>query len=343
MAAREYWQVAAGSAGRDYSKRFLLWGMAFVGGDGHIDTMKQVAVGDVMVLKSGLSRILAVGEVVKQNGKLSEPKEKPWLDDLDGWELPAYCYVDWRVPEAPIETDGLTRTTIQRLPQEKHRQIADTILALPPRVPEPEPTPTNNVSDDAILEFLISEGLRPSAADDLTTTIKRIRLLARYYHKNGGSQVLEHETRTFLVIPLLIALGWAEQQIKIELSCSNGRIDVACFSRPYHEKKSECVLLIETKEFYSGLDFAPDQARRYAEDFPSCQVLLVSNGFCYKTYQRSLDGFSLVPSAYLNILNPQDRYPLDPSQVDGVLEVLKWLLPGSLRSNPGQNSGVAAD
>jgi Type I restriction enzyme R protein N terminus (HSDR_N) len=328
---REYWQVAAGSSGRDYSDRFIRWGMAFVGGKFQMATLDQVALGDVIVLKSGLSRILAVGEVAERDGIHKGNGDKPWLRDFDGWDLPAYCCVNWRVPEMPIETEGLTRATIQRLPQEKHRQIADRMLALPPRAFEPEPAASDEVTDDEILEFLVSEGLRSAAADELTTTIKRIRLLAKYYYNHGENPVLEHEIRTFLVIPLLIALGWAEQQIKIELSCKSGRVDVACFSHAYHEEKRECVLLIETKEFFSGLDYAPEQARRYAEDFLDCQVLVVSNGYCYKTYQRSETEFSDVPSAYLNILRPHKRYPLDPERVDGAFGVLKWLLPGSLR------------
>jgi len=330
--AKEYWQVAAGSAGREYSDRFIRLGMAFVGGDAQIAAMDQVAAGDVMVLKSGLSKVLAAGEVVQRNGIHKGNGDKPWLRDFDGWDLPAYCYVDWRVPEVPVETDGLTRATIQKLPQDKHRQLADSLLVLPAREHEAEPPATHEVTDEEILKFLISTCLRPSAADELTTTVRRIRLLADYYYNYCWDQVLEHETRTFLVVPLLIALGWAEQQIKIELSCSKGRIDVACFSRAYRGDNRECVVMIETKDFSSGLDYAPDQARRYAEDFPTCQVLVVSNGYCYKTYLRSDAGaFSDTPSAYLNILRPRDRYPLDPTCVDGALGVLKWLLPGSLR------------
>ncbi|MEQ1845515.1 MAG: hypothetical protein ABL983_08050 [Nitrospira sp.] len=328
----EYWQIAAGSAGRDYSDRFIRLGMAFVGGDAQIATMDQVAVGDVMVLKAGLSKVLAAGEVVQRNGVHKGNGDKPWLRDFDGWDLPAYCYVDWRVPETPVEADGLTQATIQKLPQEKHRQLADLLLALPPREHEPEPAPTCEVTDEEILEFLISVGLRPSAAEELTATVRRIRLLADYYYKYCWGQVHEHETRTFLVVPLLIALGWAEQQMKIELSCSKGRIDVACFYRAYRGDNRECVVMIETKDFSSGLDYAPDQARRYAEDFPTCQVLVVSNGYCYKTYLRSkAAGFSNIPSAYLNIIRPRDRYPLDPARVEGALGVLKWLLPASLR------------
>jgi hypothetical protein len=145
--------------------------------------------------------------------------------------------------------------------------------------------------------------------------------------------VREHETCTFLVVPLLLALGWAEQQMKIELHCSQGKIDIACFPRPYRCKKKECVLLIETKDFGSGLDYAPEQVRRYAVGFPACQVLVVTNGWCYKTFHRvkRAGPFDERPSAYMNLLKPRDRYPPDPQNTMGARQVMKSLLPSSLR------------
>jgi hypothetical protein len=340
--SKTYWQVAAGSRGRNYDDLFLKFGMAFVGGDKQVETMKKVSAGDIILLKRGVSRVIAVGEVVEREGKCkgnAKKDNKQWLGDFDGWDLSAYCYVDWHVPENPIETSGLTRSTIQKIHQNEHKRIADSLLDLPVRPYEPEPSPTNRIRNKDILKFLISEGLRPSAADDLTSTFRRIRLLADYYFNLPDKEkdiqwedIREHEVVTFLIIPLLLALGWAEQQIKIELPCSKGRIDIACFSRTYRKKNDECVLIIEAKEFASGLDYAPAQALRYAKDFPSCQVIVVSNGYCYKTYVRSEDTtFNPDPSAYLNLLSPQDEYPLDPDNVGGALTVLKCLLPMTLK------------
>jgi len=180
---------------------------------------------------------------------------------------------------------------------------------------------------------LITEGLRPGTADELTNTLRRIRLLAEYYYNNcEWSDVREHETRSFLILPLLLSLGWAEQQVKIELPAGGGRADVACFSKPYHREDSECMLILESKDFATGLDYAPEQVRRYAQDFGSCRVVVVSNGYCYKAYLRSPEnGFSSNPSAYLNIMRPRDRYPLDPENVGGALDLLRWLLRQSLR------------
>lgn len=332
--SKTYWQIAAGSYGRNYTDYFIKYGMAFVGGDVPIATMRELKNGDIVVIKQGLYQIVAVGEVVQRDGKAIGFEDKQWLRDFDGWDLSAYCYVDWRVPDKPVQTDGLTRATIQRLPQGKHQQIVNTLLNLPIRVHDPEPADTNIISDDLLLEHLVAEGLRASSAAELTTTINRIRLLAKYYYeKCSWVDVREHETRSFLVVPLLLALGWSEQQIKIELPCSKGKVDIACFPKVFvHGAEKECVLIVETKGFTQGLDYAPEQAHLYAEDFPSCRGVLVTNGYCYKAYLRNKDGsFSEKPSAYLNLLQPRDKYPLDPINVDGALGVFSWLLPSTMR------------
>ncbi len=332
-----YWQIASGSAGREYADEFIRYGMAFVGGEGQIVTMRRVAVNDRILLKRGMSELVAVGKVVEREGRHRGEGDKEWLRDFDGWDLPAYCYVDWHVPRKPVSTKGLTRATIQRVHKSRLKEQAEKVVSsVPPQqVLDPEPDPTNPVDDQQILEFLIRQGLRPESAQELTTTFSRIRLLARYYYHDCPAHwedIREHETRTFLVIPLLLALGWAEQQIKIELPIKGRtRADVACFSKPYeNSEKDECVLIIETKGFSQGLDYAPDQAKKYARQFPECQVVLVTNGYCYKAYRKQDDGlFGEGPSAYLNLLKPRDRYPLDPDNVEGSLEALRLLLPAS--------------
>lgn len=333
----KYWQVAAGGMGREYSSAFLRYGLAFAGNPQRA-AMEQIQPGDILLLKRGLSLVTAVGRAVERGGKCVGYGDRPWLRDFDGWDLSSYSNVEWHVPAEPIQTSGLTRATIQGVNQRHLVEIADGVLGSVAPLAEiaPDPPPTRYVQDDEILDFLIREGMRPAQAEDLTSAFRRIRLLATYYYRDCyWPDVREHETRTFLIMPLLLALGWAEQQIKIELGVDGGRVDVACFARPYRRDEfrkandADCVLLLESKDFSSGLNNAPDQARGYAAHFPSCKVVVVSNGYCYKTYLRTEAGFSLSPAAYLNILNPQDRYPLDPENVDGCLSVLKCLLPRS--------------
>jgi len=214
------WQVAAGSTGRDYTDRFLRHGMAFVGGENQCLTLDgSVQLDDKIILKRGLSQIVAVGRVVTRDGKFKGDGDKGWLRDFDGWDLRAWCYVDWHKPSEPIQTNGLTRATIQGVYQSHLLALADEVLnSNPPTTTyEAEPPETEEVKDESLISSLIQLGLRPGAAEELTQALRRIRLLARFYLDRDWNLTNEHDARTFLVVPLLIALGWAEQKMKIEL------------------------------------------------------------------------------------------------------------------------------
>lgn len=67
--------------------------MAFVGGNDQVKAMSRVRAGDTVLLKRGMSAVVAVGEVVERDGKCGGKGDKKWLKDFDGWNLPAYCYV----------------------------------------------------------------------------------------------------------------------------------------------------------------------------------------------------------------------------------------------------------
>lgn len=326
---RKYWQVAAGSGGRDYSEEFLRFGMAFVGTD--VDKMEEAKEGDIFVLKSGISWIRAVGRVVKRDGKICHG-DREWLHDFDGWKLPAYRYVEWFKADVPVT--GLTRGTMREIHNQAPKDVANKIIDGPiePEKHEPEPEPTEKVDDDTLISFLIKEGLRVSQADELTNTIARIRRLADYYFDCvPWEQVREHETRTFLVIPLLLALGWAEQQLKIELPCGGrSKVDIAGFRRPYkgtRDDNKNCTLIIETKGFSSGLTYALEQGKRYSDSFESCKLVVVTNGYCYKIYSKRGEEFENYPSAYLNLRDPRNKYPIDPDKVEGAPDAIKCLLP----------------
>ncbi len=326
------WQIAAGSMGRDYTDRFLRHGMAFVGGDTPCSTMDDyVQLGDKIILKRGMSQIVAVGRVVERDGKFKGDGDKGWLRDFDGWDLSAWCYVDWCTPSEPIQTNGLTRATIQGVNQPHLLVLTEDVFNSNPSKTkyEAEPPDTKEVEDETLISELVQLGLRPGAAEELTQALRRIRLLARFYLGREWSLTNEHDARTFLVVPLLLALGWAEQRMKIELPVPGvGRIDIGCFSRSFcGNDDDQCIALIETKGLTQGLDYATNQAHGYANKFPSCKVVITTNGYCYKAFERIGDTFSTLPNAYLNINRPRNRYPLDPEHGGGAIEVLKLLLP----------------
>lgn len=320
-----YWQIAAGSESRDYSRDFLKYGLAFVGGAKNEQRMAQVGEGDRLILKRGKSEILAVGVVVKRDGVFrgTAPESGPreWLHDFDGWDLPAFCCVEWHREPMPRPVAGLTIGAIKKVSphQSALRATADEILRAAPACPvEAEPGPTPALAVEEMLDHLIRLGLRPANALELTGTLEKVRLLARYYYNHcRWADVREHEARAFLIIPFLIALGWSEQQIKIELGVKKarkggtggGRIDLACFSRPYRVVKrqpnnDDCVLILESKGFSKGLDYAHGQGKEYAALFKKCGVVVATNGYCYKAYSRRNGGLEL-----LSYLMPQRGEP----------------------------------
>lgn len=343
-----YWQIGSGQGDRKYIREFLDYGIAAVGGDS--DTMKDVKENDIVVLRDGARKIAAVGKVIKHEGEfkgLASDENKSWLKDFDGWDLPAYCYVEWREPPQPEMTSGrMARQPICKLHQPDVRERAMRILDGDPYPSNYDgPSPTRKIEDGQIQELLNRSGIDAKAANAAISTMNDIRRLAGHYYDYGYEnwpEVKEHEIRTFLIIPLLLALGWEETRIKIELSpgrlgVADGRksIDVACFCADYQpgcegENKENCKLIIESKRFSSGIaEDAPGQAKEYAQNLPDCELVLASNGYCYKAFRRKENGevFSDEPCAYLNLRRPTEKYPLYPDKVDGALEVLRLLLP----------------
>ena len=320
----KYWQIAAGDQGRCYGEFFLKYGMAFIGDK---TLMDKVSVGDVLALKDGITAIRAVGKVHR-----NADGDKDWLKDFDGWDLSHYKYVKWRVPlNGKQDVQGLSRGMLQQIRNIELKQQVDEIWCNgEPCEPCEEPKPTNQVTDKELLRFLVQQGFRPGSADELTRTIARVRLLADYYYEKKWEDVREHETRTFLVVPLLLALGWSEQQLKIELPCGGRqRVDVACFRALYNGDLEGCVSVIETKGFSKGLKYAHGQAIAYAKEFPNCRTAVLTNGYCYKVFVRGERdaSFPSTPTAYLNLRDLREKYPLDPENVDGACGAIKCLLP----------------
>ena len=143
-----------------------------------------------------------------------------------------------------LQTNGLTRATIQGVNQPHLLELAEEVLNshLPRTTYEAEPPDTKEIEDETLISELVQLGLRPGAAEELTQALRRIRLLARFYLGRPWELTNEHDARTFLVVPLLIALGWAEQRMKIELSVPGvGRVDIGCFSKPFSGRDDQCI------------------------------------------------------------------------------------------------------
>ena len=155
------------------------------------------------------------------------------------------------------------------------------------------------------MERLIGNGLRPADAETVIQTIGRVRRLARWYQRYG-SELSEHEIRTFLIAPIMLALGWSEQKIKIEWN----RTDMSFFSQIYKKNEKPCMIL-ESKRMHEGLDHAERQLTRYAKNFPACRRLVASDGIRYQLYAKQSDEWNLRQDfqSYMNLLNLKEGHP----------------------------------
>ena len=341
------WQIAAGDGNVDYAKIFLRFGVILVGpGNGgkyfekedaylkepyYRSWMKpfaeEISEGDRVILKRPNGRrweIIAVGEVT------SDYEFHDVFGDVEGWDL-QHCYrVTWKEPNGEGITDGLTRGTLNRVWDERPLRKAENIWTSgTKRTPAEIPELPKKLKVFQLIDALMKEGLPGQNAELIANTIWRLRRMAKWYNYHG-KDVGEHEIRTFLIVPLLTSLGWAEQQIKIEWSRERNRIDVALFDTPYSDQiepqKIEPLVVIESKKLWDGLRYAPQQAAGYAKQFRSCKTFVVSDGIRYKLFKLEEKGWR--HRAYMNLLEMRESHPYEEG-VDGAekffLEMLSLL------------------
>lgn len=65
-----YWQVGSGQGARDYSQECLDYGLAFVG-ERYEDEIRKIEDGDVVVLRDGTRKIVAVGRAISHGGEVT--------------------------------------------------------------------------------------------------------------------------------------------------------------------------------------------------------------------------------------------------------------------------------
>jgi len=173
------------------------------------------------------------------------------------------------------------------------------------RPPNEIPCPANTISEEDLVEYLIDNGLRLSDAETVIQTIWRIRRLAQWYRKHG-SDLSEHEIRTFLIVPILLALGWSEQKMKIEWK----NTDLSLFSQAYN-RSNEPYMILESKRMGEGLDYAKRQVAKYSQYCPSCRHIVVSDGVRYSLYLKQGTEWDMDRdfAAYMNLLRLKDRHP----------------------------------
>lgn len=344
-----YWQIAAGEGARDYSDVFLRYGVVLRGSGrpgsfsehpenykGHkgwrrriVALAEGIKANDVIILKKGhgsTGKIIAAGRVTGGYEWLTQ------FDDVEGWDIRHGRRVSWVKASKPIALDGLARGTISRVKKVEPQRVAGSLLKNGQNVEACEiPQPASDITEEYLVGSLIENGLRPADAEAVIRAIFHVRRLAGWY-RSHGQDLSEHEIRTFLIIPILLALGWSEQRIKIEWNYT----DISLFQDVFNKgvKSASPRIIVETKRMGMGLGHAEPQVRKYAERFPECDILVTSSGERYLLYTKEQgkpwDATRMKDKhlcAYLNLFSLRDRHPY-LAGVGGAPDLLKRLMPG---------------
>ena len=333
---RQYWTVAAGDSDRDYSQVFLDFGVMLVGpGDSgkyfeneHAYAQEpsvrrfaeEVKPNDVVVLKRGMKNIIAAGIVDDRNDSYFHSEV---FGDVDGFSLQHGRHVTWHKAQNEVEI-ALPRGRLRRTYSPQAKEIAERIINENASL-KSRKIPTDElqvIKDEDLIACLIDNGLSSGQAENVISAFNRIRRLGGWYVKKAEHEkvvVSEHETRAFLVVPLLLALGWPEQRLKIEWK----NVDIAFFKNNYADGASPTMIL-ESKRLGFPLLRAEEQAKDYSNRFPNCSKLVASNGIHYLLFVKEKNGW--LPKAYLSLLKPLDRHSYY-EEIKGAPELLRQLLP----------------
>ena len=319
------WQVGTGDTDRSYGELFTKYDVMAIGpGDpGPFNDNKYQHLGnsknsinrfyreakrnDVVLSRLGTNQILAVGIIAD---------DKPeWIEefgDIDGWDLQHVRRVRWltnkaeKFPPRTLGRDKFARVYVPAIREWVRKlNISEEIWN---RQLLELPEGSISLNDVELGHELFLEGLPTEYIDKLTSTLESIRRVAIWYwndKKRPIGRPSERETITYLVIPLLFALGWSHQTAAIEWN----KVDIALFERmPPEDSTLACV--VEGKPLRSSVFSPLGQARNYAasQNRDCCKRLIVTDGIRYSCFSKQKSDFKL--SAYLNILRMRKNYPL---------------------------------
>ena len=301
MASRAVWQISAGPSTRSYVDVFLFYGVALIGpGDsGPWDASRddsdfagsfvrrfasEIADGDIVLLRTGVSTIAAVGIVTSSYLYIDA------FDDVNGWDLQHARRVRWYRLPSP---QSLTGQVFGASPPRCSRVWNEEALDFAERFVNSEPTywqtaklpelPNEQPALEHVPQAL--EGIVARIADLIPLFQDRLAF---------GDAPSEDELISHLVVPFFCALGWPPERISVKWRW----IDVAIFAA-LPRTPENCSFVIEAKRLGAGVEGALDQAKGYATALGAPKHIIVTDGVRYRMY----DGFrSYEPVGYANLL-----------------------------------------
>ncbi len=297
---RRIWQLGAGQASRPYADVFLRYGVGLIGpgdagpwkperDDNEFDGgfvrrfASEVEVGDVFLLRTGVSKISAVGIVASDYLYLNQ------FDDVNGWDLQHARRVRWcKLPEEHTFTTtvfGANPTRFSRTWNEEVLDFTNRFLNSPPTHWQTAALPDLPAEEPALEEV-------PEALKHLVATANDLVPLM-WDRQAFGEHPSEDELIAHFVVPFLGALGWPPERIAVKWRY----IDVAVF-RALPRTPENCHLIIEVKRLGAGVEGALEQAKGYVEALGVPRDVVVTDGIRYRMYSCQS---AFEPIAYANL------------------------------------------
>lgn len=295
------WQLAGGPATRPYAEVFLKYGVGLIGpgdagpwtperDDDEFDGgfvrrfARELEVGDVDLLRTGIATISAIGIVASEYLYLNQ------FDDVNGWDLQHARRIRWcKLPQEYTFRNtvfGANPPRCSRTWSNEVKDYAERFLKSPPTFWQEALLPELPEEETAL------DGPLPN----LEGIIAQARDLAGLFwdRQNFGDHPAEDELVAHFVVPFLRQLGWPLERIDVKWR----RIDVAVF-KALPRIPENCEFIIEAKRFGSGVEGALEQAKGYVDSIGVPCDVIVTDGIRYRMYisEREFE-----PVAYANLI-----------------------------------------
>jgi len=354
------WQIAAGEQGRYYDDIFIKHNIMFMGpgnfkeynenyyflqvSNNLITDHKKNQIrrfvndlkeGDIVLLRKGYA-VTSIGLVASEGYHWDNR-----FDDVYGWDLQHTRRVVWqnnieddlkRIQEyndkncdyaKPLFGD---RKQIPTFTAVSDSSIIKPIIHLFDKLEKTEVQPLElsipkTLSLDVFGEMLFGKGLANDSVDQVIEAIKRQRRLGKWYATTiGQKRPTEHEVVAYMILPLMLGLGWSEQLLAVEWN----KVDLAGFSST-PTTNDKCILVCEAKQMSHPLLPALEQAKRYVTKLKldQCKRILLTDGLRVYLYERKDGGFDAEPSGYINVnlLRTNHLAPKDTNAVDTLMKL----------------------
>lgn len=338
---KKIWQQACGDTDRNYSKICLKWdvilnGPGYAGKYPECDKIlkehgwtsrkrtdiwrfaEQMKDGDIVVLRLGTNTVLGVGQIVG---------DYEWLEcfgDVDGWDLQHVRRVNWlwNGIDSPKYFDTYALKQGDTTQEMTSDIVKDWLKEL--NIPEEKfkrqpielPKEGRSIDQNEIAEYLFEQGTSSNSIENLTKEFDELRRIAKWYV--GKETPSEFETVSYLVVPILRALGWTPQKMAIEWH----KVDLALFDQ-LPRKDDNLSVVVEAKKKGNSCLSAKSQAQGYAQGKENCKRLIVTDGLRYGTYIKSENEYKL--KAYFNLTDLRESYPIYDCL--GIKEALRIMTP----------------